>query len=322
MVQHYTVDPERIRTNHRRNVVHAFLLTGLLVLLMAAVGFLIAGVAGLIWIGLFAAVTLYFGPQASQRLMLQIYSASELKRRSVPMLYETVDELCQRAGIEQRPTLYYLPSRLMLGFTVGGRDDVNIALSDGLLRQLTGREIAAVLAHELSHVANGDLKLMALADFTTKVTRTLAFIAMILILINLPNIADGQVVVPWPAILLLALAPMLSLLLQLGLSRTREYDADAGAAMLTGDPEGVASALQKMDSQQKRYWESLFGRQGTMDQPSILRTHPKTDERVHRLEQMARPDRDPDWPHDDDPLPPDFRHVDDKPRRRLHGYRY
>ena len=322
MGQRYTVDPERIRANHRRNVIHAGLLVAAMTLLLATVGFLIAGVAGLVWIGLFSAVTLYFGPLMSQRLMLQFFSASELRRNQVPLLYDTVDELCQRADIAQRPKLFYVPSRLMLAFTVGGRDEVSIALSDGLLRRLTGREIAGVLAHELSHVANGDLKLMALADFMTKVTRTLALLAMVLVLLNLPAIAEGEVLVPWPPILLLALAPMVSLLLQLGLSRAREYDADAGAAMMTGDPEGVATALQKMDSQQQRYWETLLGRQGAVDQPSILRTHPRTSERVQRLAELARPDEEPDWPHGDTPLPPDYGNVERKPRRRFHGFRY
>jgi heat shock protein HtpX len=322
MAQRFTVDTDRIRANHRRNVIHAGVLVGALLLLMSAVGFLIFGLAGLIWLLLFGAAVLSFGPQMSQRLMLQIYAARKLTRRDVPLLYDTVDDLCARADIAQQIHLHYVPSRLMLAFTVGGREEVHIALSDGLLRRLTGREIAAVLAHELSHVANGDLKLMALADFMTKVTRTLALVAMVLILINLPTIAEGQVAVPWPPILLLAVAPLLSLLLQLGLSRSREYDADAGAAMLTGDPEGVASALQKMESQQRRYWETLFGRQGTLDQPSLLRTHPKTEERVRRLGEMALPDDEPDWPHGPDPLPDDLDPVTRKPKRRFHGFRY
>jgi heat shock protein HtpX len=322
MMLRYTIDPERVAANRRRNLVHAALLIGALAALLAAVGWFIAGLAGLIWIALFAVFILYYGPQMSQQLLLQLYSASVLRRPSVPMLYDLADELCAQAGIETKVKLYYIPSRLMLAFTVGGRDEVSLALSDGLLRRLTGREIAGVLAHELSHVAHGDLKLMALADFITKVTRTLAFIAMLLIAINLPYIAEGEIAIPWPPIALLAFAPVLSLLLQLGLSRAREYDADAGAALLTGDPEGVASALQKMDAQQQRYWESIFGRQGTLNQPSILRTHPRTEERVQRLKEMAAPrdDDGPDLP--EDVLPGDFEEVRRKPRRRFHGFRY
>lgn len=321
MTQRYTIDPDRIAANRWRNKIHAGILIGALAALLAAVGWFIAGVAGLIWIAGFGFLVLYFGPRASQQIMLQIYSASELKRHQAPMLYDMVQDFCDRAGIDQGARLFYIPSRLMLAFTVGGRDEVSIALSDGLLRQLTGREIAGVLAHELSHVAHGDLKLMALADFITKVTRTLAFIAMVLIAINLPYIMEGEIAIPWPPIVLLAFAPILSLLLQLGLSRAREFDADAGAALLTGDPEGIATALQKMDAQQKRYWESVFGRQGSVDQPSLLRTHPRTEERVEKLGEIAREDETgpPDVP-DDFELP--HGDVHHKPRRRFHGFRY
>lgn len=322
MTQRFTIDPERIAANRRHNIIHAAILIGALVALLAAVGWFIAGLAGLIWIAGFALLVLHFGPRASQRLMLQLYSASELKYHQVPMLYDLANELRERAGLERKVRLFYIPSRLMLAFTVGGHDEVSVAVSDGLLRRLTGREIAGVLAHELSHVAHGDLTLMALADFITKVTRTLAFIAMLLIAINLPYLMEGEVAIPWPPILLLAFAPILSLLLQLGLSRAREFHADAGAASLTGDPEGIASALQKMDAQQKRYWESVFGRQGSVDQPSLLRTHPRTEERVRKLAEIARREDDdlPDLP--DDLLPPDQGEVSHPPRRRFHGFRY
>lgn len=286
---------------------------------MAAVGWFMAGPLGLVLIAIFAAITLSVGPKAARRLMLQLYAATPLKRHQVPMLYDLVDELRTRADISEPVTLYYIPSRLMLAFTVGGEKEISLALSDGLLRQLTGREIAGVLAHEFSHVANGDLTLMALADFITKITRTLALLALLLVAINLPFILEGAVAIPWPPIVLLALAPALSVLLQLGLSRAREYDADAGAALLTGDPEGIASALQKMDAQQ-RNWEMALGRLGTDDQPSVLRTHPRTAARVRALGEIAVEAAPPDLP--DQVLPPDTPRVTNKPRRRFHGFRY
>jgi heat shock protein HtpX len=254
--------------------------------------------------------------------MLQIYAARPLRAHEVPMLYDLVGALCERADIPQQVNLYYIPSRLMLAFTVGGKATVGLALSDGLLRKLSGREIAGVLAHELSHVAHHDLTLMALADFMTKVTRTLAFLALLLIAINLPFLLEGEIAIPWPPIVLLMVAPLLSLLLQLGLSRSREYDADAGAALLTGDPEAVASALEKMEAQQRRYWETLFGREGAVDQPSVLRTHPPTQARVDALAQYARR-RDDDLPEvPGEVLPPDGGGAGAEPRRRFHGFRF
>ncbi len=321
MAKRFTINPEKVAENRRRNFVHATVLISAIVLLLGAVGFMIAGVAGLIWIATFGFLAMMLGPRLSQQVMLQMYSATELKPQQVPMLFELVDELCERGGIKRRPRLFYIPSRLMLAFTVGGRDDIIIAVSDGLLRQLTGREIAGVLAHELAHVAHGDLKLMALADFMTKITRFLALVALLLLLVNLPYLQEEGVAIPWPPIALLAAAPALSLLLQLGLSRAREYDADAGAAMLTGDPGGIASALVKMDAQQRRYWENIFGRQGSIDQPSLLRSHPKTDERVRMLEEMVIEEDDGmDLP--DNFIPGGRDEVRKSPRRRYHGFRY
>jgi heat shock protein HtpX len=317
----YGIDPDRVAANRRRNRIHAGVLIGSMAGLLAAVGWFIAGPAGVAIIAVFALLTLAVGPRVSQRLMLQIYAARPLRQGEVPMLYELIAAIAERAEIRQTVNLYYIPSRLMLAFTVGGKETVALALSDGLLRRLSGREIAGVLAHELSHVAHHDLTLMALADFMTKVTRTLALLALLLIAINLPYLLDGDIAIPWPPIALLMVAPLLSLLLQLGLSRSREYDADAGAALLTGDPEAVASALQKMESQQRRYWETLFGREGAVDQPSVLRTHPPTQERVDALAQFARRSDDdlPEPPTD--VLPPDGS-PSGKPRRRFHGFRF
>jgi len=318
----YGIDPERVAANRRRNRIHAGILIGSMAGLLAAVGWFIAGPVGVIIIALFAVLTLAIGPRVSQQVMLRIYSARSLRRDEVPMLHDLVEALCGRADIAQRVNLYYVPSRLMLAFTVGGTESVGLALSDGLLRKLSGREIAGVVAHELSHVAHHDLTLMALADFMTKVTRTLALLALLLIAINLPFLLEGELAIPWPPIVLLMVAPLLSLLLQLGLSRSREYDADAGAALLTGDPEAVASALEKMEAQQRRYWETLFGREGSVDQPSLLRTHPPTRDRVNALARYARRTADdlPEPPAD--VLPPDAGGPGVKPRRRVHGFRF
>ena len=323
MPQRYTIDPERIAANRRRNVFHAVLLSAALIGLLALIGWFLAGVVGVVWIGALAFLALWMGPQISQRLLLQIYSTRELRREEVPLLYEVVDDLVERAGLSTRPRLSYIPSRLMLAFTVGRPHEFTMALSDGLLRGLSGREIAAVLAHELSHVAHGDLRLMALADFITKVTRTLALLALILIAINVPYMAEGGVPVPWPAVLALAVTPLVSLLLQLALSRTREYDADTGAAALTKDPEAVASALEKMDAQQKSAWEAFLGRRARLDQPSLLRSHPPTEERVQRLSEVAVPREaeEPKEPPPDELVPPDVGEVKRPPRRRITGYR-
>ena len=318
----FTIDPERLAANRRRNRRHALTLVGALIALTSAVGWFFAGIYGVIWIAALAGAVLTIGPRLSRRVMLRVYAATPLTREQVPLVYELLDTLRERAGLTRPVTVHYIPSHLMLAFTVGGRERVAIAVSDGLLRGLTGRELAGVLAHEVSHVVNGDLQLMALADVSTKITRTMALVAMFLVAINLPAIAAGEVAVPWPPIVLLAVAPLVGLLLQLGLSRSREYNADTGAALLTGDPEALATALEKLDAHQRRVWEAHLGRSGALVEPSLLRTHPTTADRISHLGEVAVPHDSPvTGPVDAEP-PPGVEPPAERPRRRVHGFRY
>jgi heat shock protein HtpX len=175
----------------------------------------------------------------------------------------------------------------MNAFTVGNRADSAIALTDGLLRRLTMREITAVLAHEVSHVANNDMWVMGLADLVSRITSTLSLFGQMLVLINLPLLMLGGVTLPWLPLLLLVAAPTISALLQLALSRAREYDADLDGAQLTGDPAGLASALQKLERYQGGLLERVLLPGRRIPDPSLLRTHPHTEERVRRLLALA-----------------------------------
>ena len=124
---------------------------------------------------------------------------------------------------------------------------------------------------------------MNLADTMSRITTLFSYVGMFLLLVNLPLIAAGAVVVPWPLVLMLLFAPTLMSLLQLALSRSRELDADLDAARLAGDPEGLASALVKLERYQGRFWESVLLPGRHVPEPSLLRTHPPTEERVRRL---------------------------------------
>jgi heat shock protein HtpX len=109
---------------------------------------------------------------------------------------------------------------------------------------------------------------------------------------HLPKVLSGNLEVPLGAIAALLLAPTLGTLLQLAISRTREFDADLGAAELTGDPEGLARALVRLERMQGRLWEAAMPPGARIPDPSILRSHPQTEERVRRLMALkARPDR-------------------------------
>jgi heat shock protein HtpX len=116
----------------------------------------------------------------------------------------------------------------------------------------------------------------------------MSLIGQFLVLLNIPLLLLGEVTIPWVAILVLILAPGLSGVLQLALSRTREYAADLGAVRLTGDPRGLASALHRLEQLNRGLLSRLFPGGGGMPIPNILRTHPETEERVERLLRLER----------------------------------
>ncbi len=230
---------------------------------------------------------LVFAPRMSPGLVLRMYQARPLSPGEIPALFELTHRLARRAGLEQPPALYYVPSRLMNAFSVGQGRETAIAVSDGLLRGLPAREMAGVMAHEISHIANKDLFIMGMADLVGRVVRGLSFVGQVLILINLPMMLVAGRSLPWVPILLLVFAPTLTGLLQLALSRNREFDADLEALRLTGDPWALASALERLEQDQRRRLRLLPWPAGESHQPSLLRTHPVTDERVRRIREMA-----------------------------------
>ncbi|OQX48459.1 MAG: hypothetical protein B0D87_05510, partial [Candidatus Sedimenticola endophacoides] len=179
------------------------------------------------------------------RWVLRLYNARPLLPSAAPALSGLTRELARRAGLERVPVLYWIPSRTVNAFSVGSRDDAALALTDGLLRLLSPRELAGVLAHEISHVSNNDMRLMGLADMISRPTHLMSVLGLLLMLLSLPLMMFGMAMFPLSGMLLLLAAPGISALLQLGLSRVREFDADLEAARITGDPRGLASALAK-----------------------------------------------------------------------------
>jgi heat shock protein HtpX len=177
---------------------------------------------------------------------------------------------------------------MLNAFAVGAPNQAAIAVTDGLLRNLTLREVAGVLAHEISHVRSNDLWVMGLADLFSRATSLMSLMGQFLLLLNIPLLLFGQAAINWFVVLLLIFAPNLSALAQLALSRTREYDADLNAARLTGDPEGLARALQKIEHVQGGWLERIFMPGRRVPEPSLLRTHPQTDERISRLLALRR----------------------------------
>lgn len=251
--------------------------------LFGLLGWLLFGTAGMIWSLVVALVLFATTPRVSPWMVLRMYRARRLSPHEAPGLIDLAARLSRRAGLHVEPQIYYVPSRVMNAFSVGSASASAIALSDGLIRYLSWREMAGVLAHEISHIRNNDLRLHALADLMTRITSLFSFLGQVLIVFYLPLALFSKTEIPLVPILILIFAPTVSVLLQFALSRTREFDADLGAAALTGDPMGLASALKKMDHFEKSVWNLVFLPGRRNPQPSILRTHPHTRERLERL---------------------------------------
>ncbi|KRT53623.1 zinc metalloprotease HtpX [endosymbiont of Ridgeia piscesae] len=271
------------------NRIQSLLLLVAMVSFLSLLGWVLWGVDGIFWLLLLGFVLLLFNPVASPWLIMRMYRATRLTSVKAPTLDSTLRELAHRAGLHRVPELFYVPSPMVNAFTVGSRNEAVIAVTDGLLRSLDTRETVGVLAHEVSHVRNNDMWVMGMADLFSRLTSLLSLLGQFLLLLNLPLIVMSNVSINWFAILLLIFAPNLSALAQLGLSRTREYEADLSAARLTGDPEGLANALVKIEQRSGSLLERLFLPGRRIPEPSLLRTHPPTKERVRRLMALKPP---------------------------------
>ena len=305
-----------------RNHLQTLLLLSSMAAFLALLGWLVWGREGIVLLVVFGLMAMVITPRWSPWLMMRLYGAAAISPHQAPALYQMVEVLARRAHLKSAPVLFYIPSQLLNAFAVGHPHRSAIAITDGLLRQLTHRELAAVLAHEMSHVKSRDLRVMGLADLISRFTHALSLAGQLLLLINLPMIFFSEVNINWFLIALLIFAPTFSGLAQLALSRTREYDADLNAVRLTGDPEALVSALRKMEQIQGRWLEQIMVRRQKVPDPSILRTHPATEDRVERLMRLKLENGDRQFTGELGHM--DYgsflRHRDvPRPRRRIHG---
>ncbi len=313
----------RMLSHGMNNLLHTLvLLVGLFGLLLL-LGWLFAGEIGMLWAVLLGIIPLFVSIRVLPRMVLKLYRTRELSAAEAPELFTLAAELSKRAGLRAMPRLYYIPSRMALIFSVGFGREGAIAVTDGLLRLFTLRELVGVVGHEISHIRNNDTWVMSFADVVSRITGTLSLFGQVLVLINLPLYFLGNRALPWIPVILLTFAPAVSALMQLALSRTREFDADLHAARLTGDPAGLAAALGKLE----KYQERLLGKQRIPrhrgGEPSLLRTHPRTDERVRRLLQIAEEMPPSEWfPFPGEAHPRLAHHLAEqtrKPRRHMGG---
>ncbi|MBF2074417.1 MAG: zinc metalloprotease HtpX [Synechococcales cyanobacterium C42_A2020_086] len=270
------------------------LLSGLIVL---AGYYLIGNEQGLILGLVFAAFTSIGSWYFSDRAALAAYRAQPLAREQAPQLYDMVARLSDRAEIPM-PTLFVVPTQSPNAFATG-RDPQHaaVAVTEGILNLLSPEELEGVLAHELTHIKNRDTLTQAvaatLAGAITFVGRILTFGA----LYGPVTYDNRRNVNPLGLLFLIVLAPLSAGLIQLAISRTREYAADQGSAELTGNPLALVNALRKLEEVGRRIPMngnpalsplliinplSLEGLQ------TLFLTHPPTEERIRRLMELAQ----------------------------------
>jgi len=275
---------ERRRRRQRR---HALALLVAMAALLALCGWVIAGAPGValsVAIGALMLVALLRLPPSLVLNALRARPASPWECRE---LLQIAEGLAERAGLGVVPRLYRIEERLPLAFTIGSGDEATIVLSSGLLAELAVREVAAVVAHEIVHVRNGDIAMMQLASAVGLATRMMTRAGLFLILFGLLANLLSLARLPLAPLLLITIAPIAVTLLQLVLARSREGEADLEAAELMGDPQPLASALIKIRRREEALLRGMFPYAMPLRVPPLLRDHPVTEERIRRLLAMA-----------------------------------
>lgn len=269
------------------NLAHSLFMLFAMTVLMASIGFILAGRDGLLIAAFIAATFMMFGRGHSTKWMLNAIGAVKLRPDQAPILHEILAELTRRAGMDRSPALHLVEADTMLGFSSGvSSHDASIVLSSSLVQRLTAREIAGVMAHEISHIASGDLAVMAMADTLTRMTRTLSLLGLFFLIFNVPMAATVGTQIPWGVVILLASAPLISYVMQMTLSRLREFEADEGAIGISGDPQGLITALEKLEIQNTGFLRHAYVPSHPETEPSLLRSHPMTVERVRRISEL------------------------------------
>lgn len=271
-------------------------LLGLLSGLLVAIGYGIGGSGGAL-IGLvIAAVTNLFSWYSSDKIALAAYRAQPLSPQQAPELYAMVERLCQRADLPM-PRLFVVPSPGANAFATG-RDPNHaaVAVTQGIVNLLPADELEAVIAHELSHIRNRDTLTQAVA---ATVAGGISYLAQMLQfgLMFGGMSRDRQGGNPIGMLLTIFLAPLAATVIQMAISRTREFEADAGAARLTGNPRALAKALQRLEAgarqmpmQANPSFEPLLIINPFSGQflSSLFATHPSTEARIQNLMKLEQ----------------------------------
>tara|TARA_R110000787_G_scaffold193950_1_gene305519 strand:+ start:1021 stop:1875 length:855 start_codon:yes stop_codon:yes gene_type:complete len=268
------------------------LLAGLTALFMGA-GFMLGGEVGMVIALIFACATNLFAYWNADKIVLRMYNAKEVTAQSAPGFYGIVEQLARRAQMPM-PKVYIIDSDQPNAFATGRNpENAAVAATRGLLRILDNEEIAGVMAHELAHVKNRDTLIMT-------VTATIA--GALSMLANFALFFGGNRNNPLGiigTIAMMILAPVAAMLVQMAISRTREYGADAGGAEICGNPMWLARALEKLEQGSRQIDNDaaeanpatahmfIVNPLHVHSVDSLFSTHPKTANRVQKLREIA-----------------------------------
>jgi len=278
------------------NTFKTFLLMFGMTLLLIFVGSAIGGSNGMFIAFLFAVVMNFGTYWFSDKIVLRMYKAQELKPEDNPKLFEMTQELTGRAGLPM-PKLYIIPNEQPNAFATGRNPEhAAVAVTDGILRLLSREELMGVIGHELSHVKNRDILIGTVAATIAGAISMLAHMAQWAMIFGGGRSSNDREGNPIGALLMIILAPIAAMLIQMAISRSREYLADEGGAKMSGNPLYLADALKKLEVKSKQIPMEANNATAHMFIVSPLRgggftklfsTHPPMEERVARLEAMV-----------------------------------
>ncbi len=278
------------------NAVKTALLLGLLSGLFLVVGEAIGGRQGLYYALIFAGIMNFAGYFFSDKIALSMYQAQPVSETENPEAYRRVEpivrNLCHRMGLPM-PKLYLIPEDSPNAFATGRNPShASVAFTTGILRLMSDNEIEGVVAHELGHVLHRDILISSVAAM---VAAAITMLARMAFWFGPRGDSDDDRGSMWGGLLMMILAPIAAMLIQMAISRSREYDADAASAKYVGSPYPLVNALQKLDTWSKRipmdaspatahmFIIKPFTGQSVM---RLFSTHPSTEDRIERLEHM------------------------------------
>lgn len=272
------------------------LLMAAIMALFGAVGMVLGGGQGMLLALLLGGGMNFFAYWYSDKMVLSMYNAREVDEGAAPQLYGIVRELAQRAGLPM-PKVYLIDEAQPNAFATGRNPEhAAVAATTGILQLLSARELRGVLGHELAHVRHRDILTSTITASVAGAISTLAHFGFFFG----GSRDDGNRGNPVLSILVLILAPIAATLIQLAISRSREFDADHGGAEISGDPKALADALAKIESYARGVPMPTAEEHPATAQMMIINplsggglqglfsTHPPTEERIRRLLALAR----------------------------------